>query len=48
MELTKEYINDQLYKAQQLLWSGSLDENDQAHNIVANLIKDLQVGAKNS
>lgn len=42
MHLTKEFINNELYKAQQLLWSGSLDEVDQAHNIVASLLKDLQ------
>ena len=41
MHLTKEFINNELYKAQQLLWSGSLDEVDQAHNIVASLLNDL-------
>ena len=42
MHLTKEFINNELYKAQQLLWSGSLDQVDQAHNIVASLLNDLQ------
>jgi hypothetical protein len=40
MELTKEYLDKQLLKAQQLLWSGSLHEVDQAHNIISSLIKD--------
>ena len=42
METTKEYINTELAKAQDLLWSGSLHEVDEAHNIVARLIEDLQ------
>lgn len=41
MHLTKEFISDQLSKAQQLLWDGGLTEHDQAHNIVADLLKDL-------
>ncbi len=40
MQQTDIYINDQLSKAQALLWSGSLHEVDEAHNIVSNLIKD--------
>ena len=40
MQQTDIYINDQLSKAQKLLWSGSLHEVDEAHNIVSNLIKD--------
>jgi hypothetical protein len=40
MELSKEYLDEQLLKAQQLLWSGSLHEVDQAHNIISSLIKD--------
>lgn len=36
------YINDRLNKAQQLLWSGSLHEVDEAHNIIAKLITDLE------
>jgi hypothetical protein len=40
MELSKEYLDEQLSKAQQLLWSGSLHEVDQAHNIISSLIKD--------
>jgi hypothetical protein len=40
MELSKEYLDKQLLKAQQLLWSGSLHEVDQAHNIISSLIKD--------
>ena len=42
METTKEYINIELTKARDLLWSGSLHEVDEAHNIVARLIEDLQ------
>ena len=37
METTKEYINNELIKAQQLLWGGSETENIEAHNIVARL-----------
>ena len=44
METTKEFINNELSKAQQLLWSGSLDQIDTAHNIITNLINDLDVG----
>jgi len=40
MEMTKEYLDTQLIEAQRLLWSGSLHEVDQAHNIIANIIKD--------
>jgi hypothetical protein len=42
MTVSKEFINDKLNEAQQLLWSGSLHEQDEAHNIIAKLIKDLQ------
>jgi hypothetical protein len=41
MEVTKEHLNKQLTEVQQLLWSGSLHEVDQAHNIIVNLIKDI-------
>lgn len=47
MDLTKEFISNELAKAQQLLWSGSIDEMDRAHNIVSSLLADLQ-RAKNS
>ena len=40
MKQTDHYINTQLSKAQALLWSGSLHEQDEAHNIIAKLIKD--------
>ena len=40
MKMSDIYINDQLNKAQKLLWSGSLHEQDEAHNIIAKLIKD--------
>lgn len=33
-------IDQSLAKAQALLWSGSLHEVDEAHNIIAKLIKD--------
>jgi tetrahydromethanopterin S-methyltransferase subunit A len=42
MEVTKSHINNQLNKAQQLLWGGSETENIEAHNIIAKLIKDLE------
>lgn len=47
MHFTKEFINNELSKAQKLLWSGSIHEVDEAHNIIASLLKDLQAG-KNS
>jgi hypothetical protein len=34
------YIDDQLSKAQKLLWGGSETENIEAHNIISKLIKD--------
>jgi len=40
MQQTDHYINTQLSKAQALLWSGSLHEVDEAHNIISNLIQD--------
>ena len=40
MQQTDIYINDQLSKAQALLWSGPLHEVDEAHNIIAKLIND--------
>ena len=40
MKISDEYLNDQLSKAQALLWSGSLHEVDEAHNIISNLIQD--------
>lgn len=40
MQQADHYINQELNKAQTLLWSGSLHEVDEAHNIISNLIKD--------
>ena len=40
MKMSDTYVNDQLSKAQALLWSGSLHEVDQAHNIISKLIGD--------
>jgi hypothetical protein len=40
MKMSYEYINDQLSKAQQLLWGGSETENIEAHNIISKLIRD--------
>lgn len=42
METTKQFINNELSKAQDLLWSGSLDQIDAAHNLITNLLLDLQ------
>lgn len=42
MEMTKEYINNELTKAQDLLWSGSINQIDAAHNLITDLILDLQ------
>ena len=41
MEMTKQHLNKQLTEVQQLLWSGALDEVDKAHNIIVDLIKDI-------
>ena len=40
MKMSDQYLNDQLSKAHAGLWSGSLHEVDEAHNIVSNLIRD--------
>ena len=40
MNMTDIYLDTQLFKVQQLLWSGSLHEVDEANNIVVDLIKD--------
>ena len=48
MQMTNEYINDQLNKAQKLLWGGSETENIEAHNIIARLIKDREDLIQNS
>ena len=41
MQQTDRYINEQLSKAQTLLFSGSLHEVDEAHNIISSsLIND--------
>ena len=42
MEATQTYINNQLNKAQKLLWGGSETENIEAHNLIASLIKHLE------
>jgi hypothetical protein len=42
MIMTKEYVNEQLNKAQQLLWGGSETENIEAHNIIAKLVSQLE------
>jgi len=40
MKMSDKYLNDQLNKAQKLLWGGSETENIEAHNIIAKLIQD--------
>ena len=40
MKMSDTYINDQLAKAQKLLWAGSETENIEAHNIISKLIRD--------
>lgn len=40
MKMSDVYINDQLNKAQALLWGGSETENIEAHNIISKLIRD--------
>lgn len=39
MKTTDTYVDNILAEAQRLLWSGSLHEVDQAHNMIAELIK---------
>jgi hypothetical protein len=41
MELTTEYLIQEISKINQLLLSGSLHEIDEASHISANLLKDL-------
>ena len=40
MKMSDQYVNDELAKAQTLLWGGSETENIEAHNIISKLIKD--------
>ena len=40
MEMSDTYVDDQLNKAQKLLWGGSETENIEAHNIISKLIRD--------
>ena len=42
MIMTSTYVNEQLNKAQKLLWGGSETENIEAHNIIAKLISQLE------
>ena len=42
MKMSDEYLNNQLSRAQELLWGGSETENIEAHNIIAKLIKDRE------
>ena len=42
MKITDEHLFKTLCKVQELLYSGSLHEVDEANNIVISLIKDLQ------
>jgi hypothetical protein len=42
MIMTNEYVNEQLNKAQKLLWGGSETENIEAHNIIAKLVSQLE------
>ena len=40
MEMSNEHIDYVLERAQALLWSGSLHEVDEAHNMITKLIND--------
>ncbi len=40
MKMSDKYLNEQLDKAQKLLWGGSETENIEAHNIISKLIYD--------
>jgi hypothetical protein len=44
MQMSDIYINEQLNKAQKLLWGGSETENIEAHNIISKLIRDRMEG----
>jgi hypothetical protein len=44
MKMSDQYINDELNKAQKLLWGGSETENIEAHNIISKLIRDRMSG----
>jgi hypothetical protein len=44
MEMSNIYIDEQLNKAQKLLWGGSETENIEAHNIISKLIRDRMEG----
>lgn len=45
MNVTNEYLRTELIKINELLVSGSLHEVDEACNISATLIKELEVNA---
>ena len=40
MKMSDRYVNDQLDRAQKLLWGGSETENIEAHNLISKLIRD--------
>jgi hypothetical protein len=40
MKITDIYTSQVLSKAQELLWGGSETKNIEAHNLIANLIKE--------
>jgi len=42
MQLTNQFIQNELSKAQALLWGGSETENIEAHNIIAALLVDVE------
>lgn len=44
MKMSDPYIDEQLSKAQKLLWGGSETENIEAHNIISKLIRDRMSG----
>jgi hypothetical protein len=46
MKMSNIYIDQQLNKAQKLLWGGSETENIEAHNIISKLIKDRMEGTE--
>jgi len=48
MKMSDRYVNDQLNKAQKLLWGGSETENIEAHNMNVQLIKDREDLIENS
>ena len=40
MKMSDQYVDAVLTEAQRLLWGGSETENNEAHNLISNLIRE--------